>query len=98
MRRPSWIRKSGPYRCVSMVNGYIVVKPSWPQYGPVWHEKDGGGPGMLGRMGLADELERWLNSIHFLEEILEGHKRIEQHDRELKKAEGRRHDNPSSKP
>lgn len=45
VRRPAWVRKSGPFECVSLSNGYILVKPSWEQYGDVWKADDGGGPG-----------------------------------------------------
>ena len=86
MRKPSWVKKSGPYTCVSLSNGSIVVKPSWPQYGHVWNEKDGGGPGLSGRMGLAGDLEAWLNSVYTEEEIATGKARIMEHNVNLELA------------
>ncbi len=83
MRKPSWVRKSGPFECISYVNGYIMVKPSWPQYGAVWEMDKGGGPGIFGRMGLAANLEKWLNSCYSDAEIAEAHERIKQHDANL---------------
>lgn len=61
LRRPSIVKESGPYRCVSYADGRIEVKPTWPQY-PPYDPEHGGGPGIFGRMGLARELERWLNA------------------------------------
>jgi hypothetical protein len=61
VRRPAWIKKSGPFKCVSLANGKIMVTPTWPQYQP-YTEEDGGGPGCLGRMALADDLEAFLNA------------------------------------
>ena len=85
MKRLAWIRKSGPFRCISQANGYILLKPSWSQYGHVWNQKEGGGPGFLGRMSLAADLEKWLNSIYSEIELNDGFNRIELHDAELKK-------------
>jgi len=86
-RRPSWIKKSGPYKCVSLTNSHILVDPSWPQYGPVWD--GGGGPGFPGRMVLAAALQDWLNAPYSEEEIAEGMARIEEHERNLRVSERR---------
>ena len=60
MRRPSLVKHSGPYKCVSYADGRIEVTPRWPQY-QVWIPETGGGPGVGSRIALAAELERWLN-------------------------------------
>lgn len=83
MRKPAWLRRSGPYKCSSLGNGHITVKPSWPQYGTVWNGEDGGGPGMLGRLTLVDDLERYLNNCYSEDEIREAEQRIAEHDRNL---------------
>ncbi len=84
MRKPAWVRKSGPFKCASRVDGYILVRPSWPQYGPVWKQMDGGGPGFPGRMRLAEDLERWLNSSYSEAEVAEAAARIAEHEVNLK--------------
>lgn len=61
MRRPSLVRRSGPYRVISLSDGKLQLTPAWPQF-PKWTPEDGGGPGLLSRLGLADDLERWLNA------------------------------------
>jgi len=61
MRRPTFIRESGPYKVVSCADGTLSVKPTWPQFQP-WNEEDGGGPGLFSRMALAANLQRWLNA------------------------------------
>lgn len=61
MRRPSFIKHSGPYKVVSLANGLLEVTPAWPQF-PKWTEENGGGPGLLSRLALAEDLERWLNA------------------------------------
>lgn len=86
MRRPSWLRKSGPFKCTSFANGLIEVKPAWSQYDIEWTADGGGGPGFAGRMRLAADLERWLNAPFTGNEVDEGLKRIRRHDRELAKA------------
>lgn len=59
MRKPAWVKKSGPYRCRwSLANGNLVLEPAWLQYGKPWTAEQGGGPGFLGRMELADDLEQ----------------------------------------
>lgn len=61
MRRPVFIKQSGPYTVRSQANGELTVKPTWPQF-PPWNKLDGGGPGMGSRLNLADDLEKWLNA------------------------------------
>jgi len=68
MRRPSWVKRSGPYKVVSLANGELTVTPTWPQY-PPWNEEDGGGPGLWGRLGLAGDLEKWLNAPYSSQSI-----------------------------
>ena len=86
MRKPAWVRKSGPFQCLSLANGYILVRPSWPQYGAVWRLEEGGGPGFSGRMGLAGDLEKWLNSVYTEAEVAEAKSRVALHETELGKS------------
>ncbi len=60
MRRPKIVKDSGRYRVNSRADGSLVVRPEWPQF-PPWTEEDGGGPGLISRVLLAERLERWLN-------------------------------------
>jgi hypothetical protein len=87
MRRPDSVKKAGPFRCASLANGHILISPAWSQYSTEWTLEEGGGPSFGGRMGLADDLERWLNGPYTEDEVEDGNKRIHRHDRELKKAE-----------
>ena len=84
MRKPAWVRKSGPFVCSSFANGYILVKPSWAQYGAVWQREAGGGPGFSGRLGLASDLQEWRISVYSEAEVEEGKARVALHDTELK--------------
>ena len=59
MRRPSFIKANGPYKVYSRADGTLIVEPEWPD-SPPW--TDGGGPGLLSRMGLANDLQAWLNA------------------------------------
>ena len=86
MRRPDWVKKAGPFRCVSLANGHILISPAWSQYEKEWTLEEGGGPGFGGRMGLAADLERWLNGPYTGDQVEEGNKRIRRHDRELERA------------
>ena len=61
MRRPAMVRQSGPYKVDSVADGTMIVTPSWPQC-PAWRKGEGGGPGLFSRLGLAADLERWLNA------------------------------------
>ena len=61
MRRPTIVRKSGPYTCESRADGTILISPDWPQF-PKWTEEEGGGPGILSRLSLGIALTEWLNS------------------------------------
>ena len=87
MKKPSWVRQSGPFVCSSLSNGYILVQPSWPQYGAVWRSEEGGGPGAVGRIGLAADLQKWLNSVYTEAEVGEAKRRVALHGKELKKAD-----------
>ncbi|KKM78554.1 hypothetical protein LCGC14_1358760 [marine sediment metagenome] len=87
MRRRSWVKQSGPFKCSSLASGHIVVQPSWGQYGKVWEMEDGGGPGFSGRMRLASELQKMLNKIYEPEEIEEANQRIALHEQNSLKAE-----------
>ena len=60
VRRTALIRDSGPYVVKSRAHGVLNVYPAWPQF-PEYNDEDGGGPGVLSRLALADDLERWLN-------------------------------------
>ena len=61
VRRPSAVRKAGPYKVSSCSDGSLSVTPTWPDF-PVWNADEGGGPGLFSRLHLAGELERWLNN------------------------------------
>jgi hypothetical protein len=61
MRRPRAVLRAGPYRVVSLANGDLTVRASWPEFLP-WDPEEGGGPGVLSRLDLAGELQRWLNA------------------------------------
>ena len=82
------MRQSGPFKCVSLANGHILVKPAWSQYKTVWNVEDGGGPGFMGRMGLASQLETFLNQIYTETQTEAGFERVRQHDINLEKAGG----------
>ena len=75
-RKTKLIRDSGPYRVDSraLSHGSLIVYPRWSQYGNNWQEMQdkgyGGGPGMMSRMALADDLESWLNNT-FDHELVE---------------------------
>ena len=59
------MRKAGPYTVQSCADGTLVVEPSWPEYPPaVERANRGGGPGPFTRMGLAGDIERWLNAVY----------------------------------
>ena len=60
--RGGMIRSSGPYSCRSNADGTILVTPAWPQFRP-WTEEDGGGPGPISRLHLAEELVLLLNGL-----------------------------------
>ena len=83
MKRPAFLKKSGPFVCVSQLNGYILVKPSWKNKGAVWNLEEGGGPGMFSRMDLATYLQDFLNQGYSAEQLQEAYERIELHDKNL---------------
>ena len=64
------MRDAGPYRVKSLADGRFMVYPEWSCYpeGASWkadaaHEVwEGGGPGVVSRMSLATEMERFLNA------------------------------------
>lgn len=61
-RRTALMRKAGPYKVTSCADGSLIVEPGWPEYPPaVERAIHGGGPGPFTRMGLAADLEAWLN-------------------------------------
>lgn len=80
MRRPAWLRRSGPFKCVSLSSGYIQIQPAWPQYNRVWEVNEGGGPGVFDRLGLAEDIQKFLNSIYSEDELAKGADRISQHE------------------
>lgn len=59
VRRTALIKRSGPYEVSSRVDGVIMIKPRWQQ-----SEEEGGGPGLLSRIALAENIERWLNATY----------------------------------
>lgn len=50
----------GPYKVASHPNGTLTITPAWPQCVP-WNPQEGGGPGVLMRMALAEAVESNLN-------------------------------------
>lgn len=54
------VNASGPYRVLSLANGQLLVTPTWPQF-KTYTDEDGGGPGVLSRLELAESVERLLN-------------------------------------
>lgn len=61
MRRPTIVKKSGPYKVQSCADGSLTVVPTWPQFG-TYTPENGGGPGVFSRLWLAGDLARWLNA------------------------------------
>ena len=69
VRRTKLMTEAGPNRVVSHVDGTLAVYPEWSGYDgkPAWKreteedQRTAGGPGIFSRMGLASDLERWLN-------------------------------------
>ena len=70
MRRPTSVKRAGPYRVNSYPDGTLLVQPGWPAF-KSYTPGDGGGPGILSRMELAHELELWLNegNAHASQEV-----------------------------
>ena len=72
-RRTTTMREAGPYKVVSMADGTLRVHPEWSGADwpgrPAWmrltepERSEGGGPGILSRMRLAEELQDWLNAV-----------------------------------
>ena len=60
-RMSAIIRNAGPYEVHSLADGTIMVHPKWPQFPPNT-PMDGGGPGIVSRLALAQELQDFLNS------------------------------------
>ena len=56
------IRSSGPYKCESRADGTILVTPAWPGFRP-WTAEFGGGPGLMSRQHLVQELGILLNGL-----------------------------------
>ena len=65
-----YLAKAGPFKVESHADGHFRIYPEWSAYARVsraWKrdgtpaEDDGGGPGVLDRMGFAEMLEEWLN-------------------------------------
>lgn len=69
VRRTALMRQAGPYVVKSHVNGVLAVYPQWAElYGkPSWMREteedrmEAGGPGIFSRMGIADDIQRFLN-------------------------------------
>lgn len=60
--------KVGPFKVESHADGHFRIYPDWSGYQgePAWKRKgtaaeDDCGPGVLARMGFAEDLEEWLN-------------------------------------
>ena len=51
MKRPSLVRRAGPYRVESRIDGAYIITPTWEKV-----------PGLMTRIALAKELQRWLNA------------------------------------
>ena len=64
-----YLGKAGPFKVKSHADGHLRIYPEWTACPgePAWKrngtpaEDDGGGPGLLDRMGFAEMLEEWLN-------------------------------------
>ena len=53
------MKRAGPYKVVSASNGTLHVVPSWPL-----DTGEDTGPGVFSRMGLAHDLESYLNAVY----------------------------------
>jgi len=73
MRRPSLVKRSGPYKCVSISQDgkevRIVIYPAFPDYNTEnfkWvdhrYKEEGGGPSIFTAMALASDLQEFLNA------------------------------------
>ena len=68
-RRTALMRKAGPYKVESLVDGTLMVSPDWSAYPgkPGWRretqddENEAGGPGLFSRLGLANDVQDFLN-------------------------------------
>jgi hypothetical protein len=60
-RMSAIIRNAGPYEVHSIPDGALVVHPEWPGF-PKYNPVDGGGPGIVSRIALAQEIQEFLNS------------------------------------
>jgi len=54
-RRTALMKRAGPYAVASRADGSLIVTPAWPL------DSDPG-PGLSSRMGLADDVEAFLNA------------------------------------
>ena len=52
---------AGPYEVWSRANGELMVRPRWTQFSPSFDDDDERSPGLLSRMQLARDIERFLN-------------------------------------
>jgi len=57
------VKKSGPYKVTSQLDGTLIVYPAWHQF-LEWRPETGGGPGLFSRLALAAELQEWLNNVY----------------------------------
>lgn len=57
---PEILAASGGYKASSRADGTILVEPEWPQF-PKWDEDEGGGPGVMSRLSVAECIEKLLN-------------------------------------
>ena len=72
IRRTALMKRAGPYRVVSHLGGLLSVYPHWLGMDgkPSWRREteadamEAGGPGVFSRMGLAYDVQRWLNVPH----------------------------------
>lgn len=60
MKRPKTVKRAGPYIVQSCADGTMVVTPNWPMFRK-FDPDEGGGPGLGSRLGLAADLQDWLN-------------------------------------
>lgn len=77
VRRTALMRHAGPYVVKSHSNGLLSVYPQWADlYGkPSWMREteedhmEAGGPGLFSRLGIADDIQRFLNQPFPDEEV-----------------------------
>ena len=59
-KRTALMKRAGPYAVASRADGSLIVTPAWP----LDSDPDGDrGPGLSSRMGLAADVEAFLNGV-----------------------------------